>query len=362
LLAWVAANFSSLTLLAGPAVEFEARGTVREEYASWGARSGFIRTYAFTAAVKGSNWFIELLPGHYEQPPMLPDAAASLSFVTPDSWRAGADGDNLFYVVSYESAPRTDPPARNSAEAFRRPGRVPFGVDESLLAVWYLFASADYLRARQTPLLTPLDAIPSARYLTNLIQVPARWRCAPHPPGLPSWIVMSNYSTLRSSSAPERSVLYPGFSAPHTNVCLWVDAWTNAGPLYLPARARLLYFSSPRLDGVGVTNRLRKRVEIALGSVTNRVSRADFIPPLPGATRIVDFRFLASNPPVAVHVLTNAWPGKEALAETYRRSARSSAALAVARPVRPKTLYLTAALGGLAGLAFLWFWLFRECG
>ena len=292
------------------AATYEVEGTAQETYRKIEGYPNPDRAYAFTVSVAGSNWFIKLV-----QTSSVPAVPPGMTWFTgkPDYVAAASDGPWFYEVRSYESHVRANPEQANAGEALRGPGCVPFSTDETILALWYAFASANSFPPGKNGFLDPMERLPQSAYYGNRERVPAAWRLDDLEPHLPAFIVTSNYCA-RSGPATGRAPSEIRFMRrseqdemrPNTNVVLVASDHTNCSGLHLPTRVDFHYFNC---GSTGQFSCLpRKRLTVVAQSTKSRCLTTNFVPTIPSPSFVTDLRFYTSNPPRSVMRLTNQWP------------------------------------------------------
>lgn len=306
----------------GAADSYQVSGTIREE-TFFGKRKIVIRS--FSCRVEGEAWHIETIITSDNPAEAMKNDRGTHLLKIPDVETACSDGKNFYVVTEARFPAEITHTLKNRGKsqvtgAIIGAGSVPIGLNEPLLAVWYAFASANYLRAQPSGKVIPLhtvafEDVKAKDYLTE-----GQWQFLPTPPGLPRTIQTSNYFDLSMPGANDLQKL----RFPNTNVDFRVLAWTNSLGLAIPTVVVVDYFFYRMKDGpVGFHN---KRLDVVVTETSRPTSETVCPPPLPHGAIVNDTRFWFSNRMAYVSVTsTNGWPKDAQLQAEYRARASRSA-------------------------------------
>jgi RNA polymerase sigma factor (sigma-70 family) len=296
---------------------FQVSGTIREE--SFFAKRGIV-LHSFLARVEGQAWHIETTVTSENPPQAITTGNNTFYSKRPDIQTASSDGRNVFAVTQTrfvaqpnQNAIPTNYPVGTFATIGT--GNVPIGLDDPLLVVWFAFASADYLKTRNSERIVPLMDIAFEDVEASNYLAAGRWQFLPGVPGLPRSIQTSNYFDLSIPGSKDLQKL----TFQHTNVSFAVLAWTNSIGCTIPTMIAVDYFFYRMINGT-VRAFHDKRLDVVVTSISGPPGKYACPPALPEGSSVSDTRFWFSNPPAYVSVVsTDGWPKDAQLAAEYRR-------------------------------------------
>jgi hypothetical protein len=319
--------FSILRLLcasfAGDALavahEYEISGTLSSEYAPEIAHVQGRYVYDFTATVSGDRWHIRTLPRSIPASPPLEIAGKSYKEVVPDYREASSDGHSFYEVISMVKSKKDNPKQKNAGQGLRGDGNVPYGLEDELICLWYLYASHDYLKRTFDSRIHPLQCLAESAYSRTDFRQPAEWTLV-DPPGLPKMILTKGAAD---------GVLF-------TNAWLRVSNFYSMEDLLLPAVATVeFFFLRPSfVDGKVVkTPSLHHRIEVVATAYKGKSEIESFVPALPVPSVVQDTRYWTSQPAVTVSRFASNWPDSKELDAAYSHSVRHSVGIVDPRRV-----------------------------
>ena len=292
---------------------FEITGTVSTFEYSANTQSN---SFSFICDVALPSWSVHVVVLESNEPSIVkmraPDGhVMQLRTKMPDSQLLCSDGTNFYSLtkaIFYTTNGSKREIIENNANGAIGPGTAPFGaVNDTLLAIWYAFASSEYLSDSESGQLVPLYPETHADILRGDHLVSARWELSPELPHLPRSILMSNYFGWTDNPQSFRKGEFP-----NTNVDFQVVASTNVFGLSLPLSIQIKYFI-PTMRGSQNQTRLAKMITVT-GRSYRRLAMAIEVPPaIEGTAVINDLQYWFTN---AAHskiqdvsvVVTNIWP------------------------------------------------------
>lgn len=260
--------------------------------------------FDFRVSVSTPRWNIRLVP----------TAHFTTAGIKPDYYEAGSDGISFFALTSIESyAARkaaegpTKGPITVSSEAVQGPGTVPYAIHRHLSALWYAYASQEYLKDKHDGRLVPPDVYAPEVLRTNDFSVPSFWELADAPPHLPRVLVTTNYVITDHRTVLRILDASPGA----TNFSLRVEETHSIGGLVLPKLVDLAYNTLhpiPATPGTGgLESVIHDQVVIRGLTFSTNLSVDAFVPRLPPKSWVTDYSRLTHSPPSLPRAVRDRW-------------------------------------------------------
>ncbi len=312
-------------------------------------------TRSFRCLVSPPLWRIEFITTSGLEPISITSATKTYTLIPAvPSEIAYSDGTNFYVISGGDATPGLDRAGTTlhkapaiAASAVIGPGPVPFGlVSESLITVWYAFASGPYLSTRNNGLIRPFHNISLTDVAETNDHVTAYWESFEAPPWLPRFILTHDHASSVMGQG-KRPVLSP----PAHAVLRVLSTETNAG-LVIPSSVQVDYY----FWRSGADDKLRehrKRSEIQVNQVIPNATVALAPPPILEPTHVSDMRFWFAKPPQHVSVVcSNDWPSENALKARYLARQRTGSPPRMQRTIAQVVLALL-----LIGLPLALWWI-----
>ena len=287
--------------------EYSVSGKIHTEYAPGIGSGRTSPVYDFNMQVKGTKWYMKLVPDGTVQPTK--PANPNDEYCFPDSLEASSDGDFYYFVTDTSSQKAKHPNVSNRGEASRGIGNVPFtGCPSEVLVLWYAYASHQYLNAAKGANIYPLRSIVAHLEKAPYVR-PAQWMLSQEPPCLPVSIAVLEKSSW--------TVTNETITLEYTNSFLSARAFTNVSRMAIPSDVEVSYYycwPTPKPS----PPKFHSRTTISARRFSNTVTKdIAFIPTLPNPSVVHDFSHLTGSEPRAVTLTSAEWPSATQIARRY---------------------------------------------